>query len=187
MSDAGKWIRGSSSPMMDRRKCVSTLARCSARRATAFSLDVIAYRFHPVTEMEITGDGVEPVGFGVLLEGSDFASIRNPRHVELERALNASAPTVMARGSIIDEQALVRGLQDGTIAGAGPDVLEQQPPEADSQLLTMPNVVMSAHVASASTRMRPECMGRMGLNPAVLLRASLERWQPYPTNRGPNR
>lgn len=186
------------------------VARCTARRARAFGLHLLAHDPY-VSELEITGAGVEPVGFHELLERSDFVSIHTPHNAETEKAFDADAlgrmkPTAIlintARGSIIDEQALIKALQDGTIAGAGLDVLAHEPPDADNPLLTMPNVVVTPHVASATTRMRPETRRRVGrevalvlrgrwplscVNPSVLPRADLERWQPYPVNRGPNR
>jgi D-3-phosphoglycerate dehydrogenase / 2-oxoglutarate reductase len=186
------------------------VARCTARRARAFGLHLLAHDPY-VSELEITGAGVEPVGFRELLERSDFVSIHVPLNAETEHAFDSVAlgrmkPTAFlintARGSIVDEQALVKALREGIIAGAGLDVLEQEPPEADNPLLTMANVVVTPHVASASTRMRPEARRRAGrevamvlrghwplscVNPSVLPRASLERWQPYPMNRGPNR
>ncbi len=186
------------------------VARCTARRAKAFGLRLIAHDPY-VSELEITGAGVEPVGFGELLERSDFISIHTPHNAETEHAFDAGVlgrmkPSAIlinsARGSIIDEQALIKALHEGTIAGAGLDVLEQEPPEPDNPLLTMPNVLVTPHVASATTRMRPETRRRVGrevalvlrgrwplscVNPSVLPRANLERWQPYPTSRGPNR
>jgi D-3-phosphoglycerate dehydrogenase / 2-oxoglutarate reductase len=186
------------------------VARCTARRAKAFGLYLIAHDPY-VSELEITGAGVEPVSFGELLERSDFVSIHTPHNAETEQAFDAAAlsrmkPTAIlintARGSIVDEQALIKALQEGTIAGAGLDVLEHEPPEPDNPLLTMANVLVTPHVASATTRMRPETRRRVGrevalvlrgrwplscVNPSVLPRANLERWQPYPTNRGPNR
>jgi D-3-phosphoglycerate dehydrogenase len=107
-----------------------------------------------------------------------------------------------ARGPIIDELALIEALSSGAIAGAGLDVLEQEPPELDNPLFGMENVVLTPHVASATTRMRPETRRRVGrevalvlrgrwpmscVNPTVLPRVELERWQPYPMSRGPNR
>jgi len=186
------------------------VARCTARRAKAFGLRLIAHDPY-VSELEITGAGVEPVGFYELLERSDFVSIHTPHNAETERVFDAATlgrmkPTAVlintARGSIVDEPALIKALQDGTIAGAGLDVLQQEPPEADNPLLAMPNVVVTPHVASATSRMRPETRRRVGrevamvlrgywplscVNPSVLPRANLERWQPYPMNRGPNR
>jgi D-3-phosphoglycerate dehydrogenase / 2-oxoglutarate reductase len=186
------------------------VARCTARRAKAFGLYLIAHDPY-VSELGITEAGVEPVGFGELLERSDFVSIHTPHNAETAQAFDAAALSRMkpsailintARGSILDEQALIKALQQGTIAGAGLDVLEQEPPEPDNPLLTMANVVVTPHVASATTRMRPETRRRVGrevamvlrgrwplscVNPSVLPRANLERWQPYPMNRGPNR
>jgi D-3-phosphoglycerate dehydrogenase len=107
-----------------------------------------------------------------------------------------------ARGPIIDEAALIEALQAGVIAGAGLDVLEQETPSNNNPLLTMENVLVTPHIASATTRMRPETRRRVGrevalvlrgkwpmscVNPTVLPKTPLERWQPYPMGRGPNR
>lgn len=186
------------------------VARCTARRAQAFGLRVIAHDPY-VSELEITAAGVEPVGFNELLERSDFLSIHAPHNAETEHAINAAAlarmkPTAAvintARGPLIDEVALIEALRAGRIAGAGLDVLEQEPPAPDNPLLFMDNVVVTPHVASATTRMRPETRRRAArevalvlrgrwpmscVNPTVLPRTPLERWQPYPMSRGPNR
>src|SRR5262245_21013626 len=106
------------------------------------------------------------------------------------------------RGPTIDESALTAALQAGEVAAAGLDVLEREPPEQGNPLLKMPNVIITPHVASATTRMRPETRRRVGrevalvlrgkwpmscVNPTVLPQTKLERWQPYPMTRGPNR
>ena len=106
------------------------------------------------------------------------------------------------RGGTIDESALTRALQSGQIAAAGLDVMEKEPPEIDNPLLTMDNVVITPHAASATTRMRPETRRRAArevalvlqgkwpmscVNPTVLPKVKLERWQPISMNRGPNR
>ncbi len=59
------------------------------------------------------------------------------------------------RGPTIDEAALIKALRAGEIAAAGLDVLEQEPPSSDNPLLQMPNVIVTPHVASATSRMRP--------------------------------
>jgi D-3-phosphoglycerate dehydrogenase / 2-oxoglutarate reductase len=214
----GRWAEGRSLLSARPRLLGQTLglygfgnvARCTARRARAFGLHLIAHDPY-VSELEITEAGVEPVGFHELLERSDFVSIHTPHNAETEQVFDAAAlsrmkPTAIlintARGSIVDEQALIKALGAGTLAGAGLDVLQQEPPEPDNPLLTMANVVVTPHVASATTRMRPETRRRVGrevalvlrgrwplscVNPSVLPRANLERWQPYPMNRGPNR
>ena len=186
------------------------VARCTARRAQAFGLRVIAHDPY-VSELEMSAAGVEPVGFDELLARSDFLSIHAPHNEETEHAINAQALAQMkrtaviintARGPIIDERALIDALQRGEIAGAGLDVLEAEPPQPDNPLLAMENVLVTPHVASASSRMRPETRRRAArevalvlrgrwpmscVNPTVLPRVALERWQPYPMNRGPNR
>ncbi len=58
-----------------------------------------------------------------------------------------------ARGPIVDEKALVKALQSGTIAGAGLDVFENEP-AVEPELLTMENVVILPHIASASLKTR---------------------------------
>ena len=186
------------------------VARCTARRAKAFGMHVVAYDPY-VSELEMSALGVEPVSFAELLARSDYLSVHAPHNDETEHSINAAAFAQMkhtaivintARGPIIDEQALIEALRSGAIAGAGLDVLEQEPPAPDNPLLSMENVLVTPHVASASTRMRPETRRRAArevalvlrgrwpmscVNPTVLPKVALERWQPYPMSRGPNR
>ena len=186
------------------------VARCTARRAKAFGMHVIAYDPY-VSELTISDDGVEPVSRDELLARSDFISVHAPHNEETHHAFSADAFGKMkpssiiintARGPIIDEQALIDALQTGAIAGAGLDVSAQAPPSTENPLLSMDNVLGSPPVASAPTRMRPETRRRVGrevalvlrnkwpmscVNPTVLPKVPLERWQPYPMNRGPNR
>lgn len=186
------------------------VARCTAARAKAFGLRVIAYDPY-VSELTIGEHGVEPVPWGELLERSDYISVHSPDNEETRHSLNAAAFAQMkdgvvivntARGPIIHEADLIEALRSGKVQSAGLDVLEQEPPAPDNPLLTMPNVIVTPHVASASTRMRPTARRRVGrevalvlrgkwpmscVNPTVLPKTPLERWQPYPMNRGPNR
>ncbi|MED5347096.1 MAG: NAD(P)-dependent oxidoreductase, partial [Pseudomonadota bacterium] len=186
------------------------VARCTARRAKAFGMRVIAYDPY-VSELTVSEAGVEPVSPQELFQQSDYLSLHAPHNAETHHAVNADTLAMMqphaviintARGPLIDEDALVKALNNQQIAAAGLDVLEQEPPAKDNPLLAMDNVLISPHVASATTRMRPETRRRVGrevalvlrnrwpmscVNPTVLPRAPLERWQPYPMNRGPNR
>ena len=61
-----------------------------------------------------------------------------------------------ARGGIIDEDALAAALREGRIAGAGLDVLEQEPPPADHPLLAMDNVIITPHMAASSVEAMAE-------------------------------
>src|SRR5581483_6067534 len=67
------------------------------------------------------------------------------------------------RGPTTDEQALIKALDEGWIAGAGLDVLEKEPPGGNNPLLKMDNVILTAHVASASARFDPARKRRVGL------------------------
>ncbi len=216
--DSGDWYRGRTILNAVPRLMGQTLglfafgntARCTARRAAAFGLRVIAHDPY-VSELTMGEAGVEPVGFRELLARSDYLSIHAPLNDETHHRFDAAAfarikPTAVlintGRGPIIDESALIDALSSGRLAAAGLDVLETEPVAPDNPLLGMDNVVLTPHVASATSRMRPETRRRVGrevalvlrnrwprscVNPTVLPRVALERWQPYPMNRGPNR
>lgn len=72
-------------------------------------------------------------------------------HLIDETAFSAMKPTALfintGRGKTVDEDALIRALKEGKIAGAGLDVFEQEPPAPNNPLWTMPNVIMTSHVA----------------------------------------
>jgi D-3-phosphoglycerate dehydrogenase len=186
------------------------VARCVARRAKPFGMHVIAHDPY-LSELTMSAEGVEPVTLAELLARSDYVSMHAPlndetRHLLSTNEFRAMKPTAVVvntgRGPTIDEAALIGALRRGDIAAAGLDVLETEPPAPDNPLLTMSNVIVTPHVASATTRMRPETRRRVGrevalvlrgrwpmscVNPTVLPRTELERWQPYPMVRGPNR
>ena len=84
------------------------------------------------------------------------------RHLINEEVLNALGPRGflinVARGTVVDEAALIRALQDGRIAGAGLDVFESEPQVPDA-LTGMDNVVLLPHIASATHETR-QAMGQ---------------------------
>ncbi len=95
----------------------------------------------------------------VLLARADFVVIAVPGtpatyHLIGAPQLRVMKPSVflvnIARGSVIDEAALVEALRSGAIAGAGLDVFETEPLPADSPLWDMPNVFISPHISGAS-------------------------------------
>ena len=187
------------------------VAKAVARRCHAFGLHVLAYDPY-VAELEMTAVGVEPVtSLLELLRRSDFVSMHGPLNSETHHMMSlaqfqAMKPTALfinnGRGPTVDETALVKALQEGWIAGAALDVFEQEPVDTGNALLKMDNVIVTPHIASATSRMAPESRRRLGreiatvlqgkwprsaVNPGVLPRTSLIRWQPYPMGRGPNR
>jgi len=97
-----------------------------------------------------------------VLEQSDFVSLHCPGGEKTRHLLNAERLKKMqphailvntARGDVVDEQALVKALKDGIIAGAGLDVYEKEP-QVTKDLLTMENVVLLPHLGSATTETR---------------------------------
>jgi D-3-phosphoglycerate dehydrogenase len=185
------------------------VARAVATRARAFGLRMLAYDPY-IEEMAMQPYGVEAASLGEVLELSDFISVHAPstpeaRHMLGEAEFRRMKPNAIfintGRGTTVDEAALITALQQGWIAAAALDVLEQEPPGHNNPLLTMSNVTLTAHVASASARFDPARKRRVGqeialvlsgrwpmscVNPAVLANSPLQRWQPVSILRGPN-
>jgi len=184
------------------------VARQVALRARPFGVRMLAYDPY-VEELVMSPYGVEPASFSELLKSSDIVSMHAPatpdaHHLMREEHFRLMKPTALfintGRGPTVDESALVKALQEGWIAGAGLDVLEQEPPVPGNPLMGMDNVILTAHVASASARFDPARLRRVGqelalvlggkwprscVNPAVLEKSKLQRWQPYSMERGP--
>lgn len=92
-----------------------------------------------------------------LLGESDFVSLHVPATPETRKLIGEAQLKKMkktaylintARGSIVDEPALVEALKTGVIAGAGLDVFEKEPPDKDNPLLTLDNLVLTPHLSS---------------------------------------
>ncbi len=185
------------------------VARAVAVRARPFGLRILSHDPY-VEELKMTEYGVEPVStLAELLQRSDIVSMHAPstpetHHLLREEHFRMMKPTALfinnGRGPTVDEMALIKALREGWIAGAGLDVLEQEPPNPENPLLQMDNVILTPHVASASARMAPETRRRVGqeialvlsgrwprscVNPSVLEKSDLRRWQPYSMERGP--
>jgi glyoxylate reductase len=107
--------------------------------------------------------GARLVDLDTLLSESDFVSIHTDLNETTRGLFNAERFGKMkrtavlvntARGPIVDEQALYQALKSGTIFGAGLDVTDPEPPRADNPLLSLPNVVIAPHIASATVQAR---------------------------------
>ena len=135
------------------------IGRAVAKEAKAFELRVIAYDPF-VPPAVIRDDGVEPVELEQLFREADFVSVHTPLSPETFHMIGEQHFRLMkrdafflnnGRGKVVDEAALIKALQEGWFAGAGLDVLEQEPPARDNPLLKMDNVVLTPHAASMST------------------------------------
>lgn len=134
------------------------IGRAVAKRCQGFAMRVLVY--DPFVDTAgIAHLGGEPVDLEQLLESADFVSVHAPltpatRHLVDAAALGRMQPGAFlvntARGPLVDEAALARALEAGTIAGAGLDVFEVEPLPATSPLRRLDNVILSPHVAGLS-------------------------------------
>ena len=185
------------------------IPRAIALRARAFGLRMVAYDPF-IRETVMLPYQVLPSTLEEVLEQSDFVSMHAPgtpeaagmmKEAHFRRMKKGAVFINTGRGSTVDETALIRALQEGWIGHAALDVLEVEPPGHNNPLLSMTNVTLSAHVASASARFDPARKRRVGqelalaaqgkwpmsaVNPSVLEGSGLRRWQPVSMERGPN-
>jgi len=130
-----------------------------AKRCLAMEMNVLVYDpYLPAEHMHAAG--CEPVpDLDAALPGADFVTIHCPKTPEtigmfgaarLPRMKKTAYLVNTARGGIVDESALHTVLTERTIAGAGIDVLEQEPPAPDHPLLRLPNVIFSPHMAGVT-------------------------------------
>ena len=132
------------------------------KRSRGFPLKVI---YHDLLRREDYEDeyDVEYVGFDELLERSDILTVHvdlNPssRSIfgvnEFEKMKPTSVIVNTSRGPVVNESALIDALREGKIGGAALDVFETEPTPLDNPLLSMPNVLVTPHIASASWETR---------------------------------
>ncbi len=127
-----------------------------------------------------------------MFKQSDFLTVHIPATSQTAKSIGAKEFGLMkesaslinaARGEVIDEAALVAALKNGTIAGAGLDVFEEEPPAKDHPLFAMDNVVVTPHNAALTT----ECMIRMALHAAYGIHDVLSGNKPkWPVNNPAN-
>lgn len=147
---------------------VGKTGRSLALKARAFGMRVLGYR-----RSDQPAEGVDRMysvergdSLDDLLATSDYVVLATPlsdathgmigaRELAL---MKASAYLInMARGSVIDEPALIEALRAGTIAGAGLDVFEREPLQPDSLLWDMPNVLITPHATPAQPEKQTYC------------------------------
>jgi D-3-phosphoglycerate dehydrogenase len=145
-------------------------------RLQAFGVNVIAYDPY-VTPARAQQLGVELVTLDELLRRADFVTIHMPKTPETIGMISDDQFALMkptafivnvARGGLIDEDALHRALTSNTIAGAGLDVFVSEPPK-DSPLTGLPNVVVTPHLGASTD----EAQEKAGVSVAKSVRLAL--------------
>ena len=133
-----------------------------AKRATGFDMRILYYDVYrqPNLEKEL---GLVYTDLDTLLRESDFISLHTPLtpetyHMiggdEFKMMKNTSILINTSRGQVVDQKALYEALVSGEIAGAGLDVTDPEPIDADDPLLGLDNCIVVPHIASASVAAR---------------------------------
>jgi D-3-phosphoglycerate dehydrogenase len=138
---------------------VGNIGSALLRRAKAFGMELLGTDIVEISPDFIKEVGLEMTSMEDLLARADFVSVNcdlNPTSVQLinadslEKMKSTAVLINTARGSIVEEQALIEALQSGKIAGAALDVFEVEPLPEDSPLLQMDQVMLAPHNANSS-------------------------------------
>lgn len=140
------------------------IGQALARRAKASGMQIIYHNRHKIKDDALKAlnggndEMVKYVDFQTLLQDSDYLSLNLPYTPEVHHIIGKPELGMMkrsaylintARGAHVDEAALIEALKSGIIAGAALDVYEHEP-AVSSELLTLPNVVLSPHTGTGT-------------------------------------
>jgi len=160
---AGLWKRDKFMGVEVRGKILGTIglgrvAQEVVRRAQGLGMTVLAYDPY-VTAEYANQRSVELVDLDSLVTRTDFLTIHVPLTPQTRNLLNRERLAMMqptarlinvARGGVVDEQALVEAVQSGKLAGAALDVYEHEPLGADSPLRGCANIILSPHLGGST-------------------------------------
>ena len=141
---------------------LGTIGRKLARVADAMGMEILAAYQSSMDHLELPYE-VEWLPVDEVFALADFLSLNCPLTSETDKVVNAERLKKMkssaivintGRGPLVDEQALADALNNGTIGGAGLDVLSTEPPACDNPLLSAKNCVITPHIAWASREAR---------------------------------
>lgn len=154
----GKEVHGSTLGIIG----MGRIGKAVARRASALGLSICYWNRTRLTEAEEQRLALRYVSQTELLRQSDFVTLHLAYTPETHHLIDATALATMrqgsflintARGSIVDEAALVEALQTGHLGGAGLDVFEEEP-TIHPRLFSLPKVVLLPHIGSATVKTR---------------------------------
>ncbi|MEL7248218.1 MAG: D-2-hydroxyacid dehydrogenase [Bacteroidota bacterium] len=146
------------------------IGQAVAKAALAFGMKVLAHHKHPQRDAM---PGVSFVDLEELFAQSNIVSLHAPLSAKNEMIVDKQLLSRMpqpsylintGRGGLINEQDVLECLQNGTLTGAGLDVLSQEPPPDDHPLLQAPNCVITPHLAWATQAARKRLLNEVVLN-----------------------
>lgn len=156
---------------------LGNIPQALAKKAQALGLKVIAA--DPFIPEGVAKQlGIELVTLNVLCEKADYISVHVPLNKDTEGMIGTEQFNWMkqetfvlntARGPVIDEDALLNALTNGKIAGAGLDVLTEEPMKKDHPFITMDNVILTPHAAFYSVQAEEELKRKTAQNVADVL------------------
>ena len=149
------------------------IGQAVARRARGFGLQIHYHQRHPLHEsVENEYNALYHGTLTGLLQAADIVSLHCPHTIETHHLIGAEQFSYMkpsaylintARGSLVDEKALIHALESKQIAGAGLDVYEHAP-KIPAALRAQPNTVLLPHVSSATVESRIEMGEKVLIN-----------------------
>jgi D-3-phosphoglycerate dehydrogenase len=163
---AGKWPRQVLVPLRDKTLGIIGLGRIGkavALRGKAFGMKLLAYEPYPDQKF-VAEQAIPLVPLEDVLRQADFVTVHVPltpesKHFINKKSLGMMKPTAYfintARGGLQNEHDLAEALRNKTIAGAGIDVWEVEPP-GKSPLFELDNVIVAPHVAGIDSQARDE-------------------------------
>jgi phosphoglycerate dehydrogenase-like enzyme len=161
------------------------IGRTLARRLSGFEVDLVYFdpvRLSPEDEARLS---LRYRPLDDLLREADIVSLHAPNNAATYRMIDDRTLSMMkrdailintARGELVDEAALYRALRDGTIAAAGLDAFDQEPPAPDHVLFTLPNVVLTPHAAGPTWESWPKRFGNSYANIQRVARGEAPLW-----------
>lgn len=188
MADAnvrrGNWLfRETNIPMEVQEKTVliigvGRIGGEVARKLAPFDMELLGYDIY-LDEATLAAKGtvkIESLEEG--LKRADFVTLHVPlteltHHMISQRQLSLMKPSAyllnLARGPVVDQQALYQALQNKTIAGAALDVFEQEPPAQDNPLFSCENIIMTPHQAGDTLEAKNRCASKLARSVIQLL------------------
>ncbi len=189
----GEWVAGVQESMLPIRRLkgqtlgligFGSIARSLAARAKALGLEVIAADpYAPPDAAKALG--VQMMHLAELLSNADIISLHVPLTPETRHLIDAEAISLVkdtailintSRGSVVDEAALRSALTQGRLAGAGLDVLEEEPIQLPHPLLHFDNVIVTCHYASCSLEAYAEMRRAVSDQTAQILRGEFPQY-----------